>query len=112
MKGKGDSFIRKRDVILIVVVAFAVYLSLGGGGDGLHYSLDPTWYQFDRAEGTKEWQGVPPLVTDLDGDGMKEIVAVTKDLQLQILDGSPPNEDYSNIYSPQYFLLVIWSSLL
>ena len=101
MKGKGDSFIRKRDVILIVVVAFAVYLSLGGGGDGLHYSLDPTWYQFDRAEGTKEWQGVPPLVTDLDGDGMKEIVAVTKDLQLQILDGSPPNEDYSNIYSPQ-----------
>lgn len=108
MKGDGGSIVRKRDVILIVVVAFAVYLSFGGGGDGLHYSLDPTWYQFDRAESTREWKGIPPLVTDLNGDGLKEIVVVTKDLRLQILDGSPPNEDYSNIYSPQ----VLFSSNL
>ncbi len=104
-----DTLVRKRDVILLVVVAFAIYLTFGGSGDGgLHYSIDPCWYQFDRAESTKEWKSIPPLVTDLDGDGMKEIIFVTKYMQLQILDGSPPNEDYTNIYSPQ----VLYSSNL
>ena len=82
-------------MILFVVIGFAIYLSFGGSGEGgLHYSIDPCWYQFDRAESMKGWKGIAPLVTDLDGDGMKEVVLVTKDMQLQILDGSPPNEDY------------------
>ncbi len=98
----GDSagaFLRKRDVILVAVVAITSYLCLSGGG--LQYSLEPCWYLFDSSVDTREFKSTLPIVTDLDGDGGNEVVMITKNLQLQILSATAPNGDYSSIYTPQ-----------
>jgi hypothetical protein len=50
-----------------------------------NYVLEPSWY-FDQpamAAGVT-WKQLPPIITDLDGDGSKEILLITKGLSLQV----------------------------
>ena len=99
MLDPGGAFLRKRDVILVAVVAITSYLCLGGGG--MQFSLEPCWYLLDNRVDSREFRSTLPIVTDLDGDGEKEVVLITKNLQLQILSATAPNGDYSSIYTPQ-----------
>ena len=74
MERRG-AFLRKRDVILVVVVAITSYLSLVGGGLQFRWNRAVSVrQQLD----TREFKSTLPIVTDLDGDGAKEVVMITK----------------------------------
>jgi hypothetical protein len=74
---------RKRDVAVIGVVLLAVYLSLQSSHN--NYVLEPSWY-FDQpmSAGGVMWKQLPPIITDLDGDGSREILLITKSLSLMV----------------------------
>ncbi len=81
------------------VIAITIYLSLKSSA--INFSFTPAWYIDQRkVSAITQWSGVPPIVTDLDGDGYKEIVMITKDLQLQILNAEVPSGNVDEIYSP------------
>lgn len=74
---------RKRDLIVLIIIGIAIYLSLDSSG--ISQSLDPAWYIDQRKTGwTGDWDLVPPIVTDLDGNGDKEVVVITRDLKLKV----------------------------
>ena len=93
--------LRPRDLLLLCVVAIAIYQSLNS--PSLSYTLDPSWYLDQRrlSSSSSTYQTLSPIVTDLDGDGSKEIVLVTKDLQLKILNAEAPNGDHRDVYIPE-----------
>lgn len=105
--GSNKGVFRRRDVFMMVIIALSLYISFSGES-GLEYSIDPCWYFFDKRNKTPYYASVSPIITDLDGDGSKETVLITKELELKVLSAKAPNEDYSSIYSPE----VIYSSRL
>jgi len=110
----GSGVIRKRDVGILFIVLLAMYLSLKGQESGLSYSLEPAWYVDQRKTSLPSasgWPMVPPVITDLEGDGNKEVVYITKDLQLKVISADAPNNDHSEIYTPEELAAVRLSSL-
>jgi len=97
----GAPILRSRDLLLLCVVAIAIYQSLNS--PSLSYTLDPSWYLDQRrlSSSSSTYQTLSPIVTDLDGDGSKEIVLVTKDLHLKILNAEAPNGDHRDVYIPE-----------
>lgn len=85
--GSNELF-RQRDY-LIVFVVIATSCVLLFDRPSLEFSLVPAWYIDQRAGKTNpvstlDLRLVPPILTDLDGDGSKEFVVITKDLQLKV----------------------------
>lgn len=86
--------------MVLCVVVLAAYMCLNTSG--LSYRIEPCWYLDQRKlSGLGSFNMLPPVVTDLDGDGSKEVVLVTKDLQLKIINAEAPNGDHSEIYIPE-----------
>lgn len=86
--------------MVLCVVVLAAYMCLNTSG--LSYRIEPCWYLDQRKLfGQGSFNMLPPVVTDLDGDGSKEVVLITKDLQLKIINAEAPNGDHSEIYIPE-----------
>jgi len=81
---------RKRDFALLVVLCIVIYLGLDTGT--FNYNIEPVWY-YDMSKAQRNHR-VAPIVTDLNGDGQKEIIIITNDNQLKVLDGN--NKEMSN----------------
>lgn len=105
---KEGGAIRRRDVIVLLFMALALYLSMDSAG--LVYSLTPCWYYQDQSSASQPGKDpretprriIHPIVTDLDGDGSNEIILVSADgTKLQVLNGEAPSGvGYTDIYSP------------
>lgn len=76
---------RKRDLAILLLSAFAIFFSLQHEGDfsfreaWFHLSDEyPIKYEADRLP--------PPIVSDLNGDGRKEVLVATHDAKIQVLE--------------------------
>ena len=68
----------------------------------LQYSMEPAWYIDQRGNSDGNIRMIPPVITDLNGDGSNEIVMITKDMNLKILSAqidSPSNDIYHPVES-------------
>ena len=101
--------LRKRDFLVACIAAALVYIAFKS--DSVNYSLEPAWFLDTRGPGALDgkaalasrfYKDVFPVVTDLNGDGSKEIVLITKDMQLKILSANEINSENANgIYKPE-----------
>ncbi|XP_059437498.1 uncharacterized protein LOC132170512 [Corylus avellana] len=76
---------RKRDLAILMLSAFAIFFSLQHEGDfsfreaWMHLSDEyPIKYEAERLP--------PPIVADLNGDGKKEVLIATHDAKIQVLE--------------------------
>ncbi|CAH9088391.1 unnamed protein product [Cuscuta epithymum] len=76
---------RKRDLAILMLSAFSIFFSLQHEGDfsfreaWFHLSDEyPIKYEADRLP--------PPIVSDLNGDGRKEVLIATHDAKIQVLE--------------------------
>jgi hypothetical protein len=88
MVQQSGGLLRQRDYFILFIVGLTICVCLFDA-PSLKFSLEPTWYIDQRAGargGLSKRQAhfVKPLLTDLDGDGSNELIAVTNDLRLQI----------------------------
>jgi hypothetical protein len=80
---------RKRDFAVAILIAIAIYLSYFET-PGLTYSVDPAWFieqssgQGGQASRKVNYKVLPPIVTDLEGDGVNEVIVITSDLKLKV----------------------------
>ena len=77
---------RKRDLAVLVLVVISLYLSYVDR-PALNYVIEPAWFIDQReAHESQSFDAklVPPIITDLEGDGVNEIVMITKDLKLKV----------------------------
>ncbi|CAM6104584.1 unnamed protein product [Calypogeia fissa] len=86
---------RRRDLGILILCAFAIFFSLQHEGgfsfrEAWYHSLDDSYPIKHEAERLP-----PPLVTDLNGDGRKEILVATHDAKIQILDPHSINAEES-----------------
>ncbi|KAL8211161.1 hypothetical protein R6Q57_005598 [Mikania cordata] len=76
---------RKRDLAILMLAAFAIFFSLQHEGD---FSFKEAWYHLSDEYPIK-YEGdrlPPPIVSDLNGDGKKEILVATHDAKIQVLE--------------------------
>ncbi len=79
-RGSLFSILRKRDFVVIGFIILVLYLSLESAD--FSYAIEPSWY---LNRGTPcNWPAIPPIVTDMDGDGLREIVAITCDFHIKV----------------------------
>lgn len=103
----SDGLFRKRDFLILVIMGLAIFLSLDS--PGFNFTLEPSWYIDQKFKVM-----LPPVICDLNGDGKKEVVLISKDaddLILKLVSAVPPNKDKGNIYSPQVVASVSLSPL-
>jgi hypothetical protein len=79
---------RKRDLAVLVLVAVSIYLSYFDS-PSLSYVIEPAWFIDQRAVSDRTGQTldprmVPPLVTDLEGDLVNEVILITSDFKLKV----------------------------
>ncbi|KAJ8465036.1 hypothetical protein OPV22_027588 [Ensete ventricosum] len=75
---------RKRDLGILLLAAFAIFFSLQHEGD---FSFKEAWYHLSDEYPIKfEAERLPPpVVVDLNGDGKSEILVATHDAKIQVL---------------------------
>ena len=78
------SLFRKRDLLALATMLLALYISIDM--HGFNYSIEPDWYIDHRKarHHNPQWSIVPPIVTDLNGDGENELVVITRDSFLKV----------------------------
>ncbi|CAN1813961.1 hypothetical protein LINPERHAP1_LOCUS27013 [Linum perenne] len=76
---------RKRDLAILMLSAFAIFFSLQHEGD---FSFREAWYHLSDDYPIKyEAERLPPpVVADLNGDGKKEVLVATHDAKIQVLE--------------------------
>ncbi|KAA8531935.1 hypothetical protein F0562_006348 [Nyssa sinensis] len=76
---------RKRDLAILMLSAFAIFFSLQHKGD---FSFREAWFHLSDEYPVKYEVGrlPPPIVADLNGDGKKEILVATPDAKIQVLE--------------------------
>ncbi|KAL9241667.1 hypothetical protein vseg_015750 [Gypsophila vaccaria] len=76
---------RKRDLAILMLAAFAIFFSLQHEGE---FSFRESWFHLldDYPIKYKAERLPPPLVTDLNGDGKKEVLVATHDAKIQVLE--------------------------
>ncbi|MBA0618121.1 hypothetical protein Godav_027511 [Gossypium davidsonii] len=76
---------RKRDLCILMLSAFAIFFSLQHEGD---FSFKEAWFHLSDEYPIKyEAERLPPpLVADLNGDGKIEILVATHDAKIQLLE--------------------------
>nr|CAB3469143.1 unnamed protein product [Digitaria exilis] len=80
---------RKRDLGILLLAAFAVFFSLHHEGD---FSFRESWYHLSDEDFPIKYEAdrlPPPLVADLNGDGKPEVLLPTHDAKIQVLQ--PPH---------------------
>uniref|UniRef100_A0A0D9VB08 FG-GAP repeat-containing protein n=1 Tax=Leersia perrieri TaxID=77586 RepID=A0A0D9VB08_9ORYZ len=87
---------RKRDLGILLLAAFAVFFSLQHEGD---LSFEEAWYHLSDADYPIKHDAdrLPsPIVADLNGDGKPEVLIPTHDAKIQVLQPHPrPTPDAS-----------------
>ncbi|GMH24022.1 hypothetical protein Nepgr_025865 [Nepenthes gracilis] len=75
---------RKRDLAILMLSAFAIFFSLQHEGD---FSFREAWFHLSDEYPIKyEAERLPPpVVADLNGDGKKEVLVATHDAKIQVL---------------------------
>ncbi|KAH6810210.1 FG-GAP repeat-containing protein [Perilla frutescens var. hirtella] len=76
---------RKRDLAILMLSAFAIFFSLQHEGD---FSFKEAWFHLSDEYPIK-YEGdrlPPPIVADLNGDGKKEVLVATHDAKIQVLE--------------------------
>lgn len=87
---------RKRDLAILMLSAFAIFFSLQHEGD---FSFREAWFHLSDEYPIK-YEGErlpPPIVADLNGDGRKEVLVATHDAKIQILE--PQNRRVDETFS-------------
>jgi hypothetical protein len=84
---------RKRDVAVVLLISISIYLSYFES-PRLTYSIDPAWFIDQNAEiGSHgrlvDYNIVRPIVTDLEGDGVNEVIMITNDMWLKVRCPNP-----------------------
>lgn len=82
------SLFRQRDILILFVIAIAIYITFDS--IGYQYLFSNSWYKSDRNyTAANVWRGnhLKPIIADLDGDGFNEIILITRDFNLQVLKG-------------------------
>ncbi|KAL3844707.1 hypothetical protein ACJIZ3_002110 [Penstemon smallii] len=76
---------RKRDLAILMLSAFAIFFSLQHEGD---ISFKEAWFHlFDEYPIKYEADRLPPpIVADLNGDGKREVLVATQDAKIQVLE--------------------------
>ncbi|KAL4644291.1 hypothetical protein ACB092_02G154300 [Castanea dentata] len=76
---------RKRDLAILMLASFAIFFSLQHEGD---FSFREAWMHLSDEYPIKfESERLPPpIVTDLNGDGKKEVLVATPDAKIQVLE--------------------------
>ncbi|KAL6959989.1 hypothetical protein U1Q18_040135 [Sarracenia purpurea var. burkii] len=76
---------RRRDLAILILCAFAIFFSLQHEGD---FSFREAWFHLSEEYPIKyEAERLPPpIVSDLNGDGKKEILVATHDAKIQVLE--------------------------
>ena len=90
---------RKRDFGFLAILAIAIYISLDN--TSFNYRLEPAWYYDQRKHAANEWQQLSPIITDLNGDGRKEVLFVTRDQYLKVLNAESSSIITEDVYSPE-----------
>lgn len=62
--------------------------------------FEPAWYIDQKNSNLKIDKTLLPIITDLDGDGDKEILLVTNNFELKVLSGNTPRGHNRDIYIP------------
>lgn len=85
----SNVFLKKRDSFILVICCIAVFLSF----QTQRFFLEETWVQpldtsnFENMHYPSDKEKLPnPLITDLEGDGINEIVFVTTDYRVCVAD--------------------------
>ncbi|KAL6873520.1 hypothetical protein ACP4OV_013602 [Aristida adscensionis] len=76
---------RKRDLGILLLAAFAVFFSLHHEGD---FAFRESWYHLADEDFPIKYEAdrlPPPLVADLNGDGRPEVLLPTRDARVQVL---------------------------
>ena len=89
---------RKRDLIFVLIVLITSYLCLDS--NNYCYVFEPAWYIDQKNSNIKLDKTLLPIITDLDGDGDKEILLVTNNFELKVLSGNTPRSYNRDIYVP------------
>ncbi|KAL3818798.1 hypothetical protein ACJIZ3_004703 [Penstemon smallii] len=76
---------RKRDLAILMISAFAIFFSLQHEGD---FSFKEAWFHLSDEYPIKYEADrlPPPIVADLNGDGKKEVLIATHDAKIQVLE--------------------------
>lgn len=79
---------RKRDIAVVILISISIYLSYFDS-PSLSYTIDPAWFIDQRPDPTitdkvLDYKVVPPIITDLEGDGINEVVMITSDFKLKV----------------------------
>ncbi|XP_030530778.2 uncharacterized protein LOC115741166 [Rhodamnia argentea] len=76
---------RKRDLAILMLSAFAIFFSLQHEGD---FSFREAWFHLldDYPIKYEAERLPPPIVADLNGDGKKEVLVATHDAKIQVLE--------------------------
>ncbi|RCV23336.1 hypothetical protein SETIT_4G290700v2 [Setaria italica] len=85
---------RKRDLGILLLAAFAVFFSLHHEGD---FSFRESWYHLADEDFPIKYEAdrlPPPLIADLNGDGKPEVLLPTHDAKIQVLQ--PPHARHLN----------------
>ncbi|KAK3131349.1 hypothetical protein QOZ80_6BG0505260 [Eleusine coracana subsp. coracana] len=80
---------RKRDLGILLLAAFAVFFSVHHDGD---FSFRESWYHIADEDFPIKYEAdrlPPPLVADLNGDGRPEVLLPTHEAKIQVLE--PPH---------------------
>ena len=79
---------RKRDIAVLILIAVSIYISYMES-PGLSYQIDPAWFIDQTSDSTLsnkvvDYKMVKPIITDLEGDGINEVVMVSSDFKLKV----------------------------
>ncbi|EPS63979.1 hypothetical protein M569_10795, partial [Genlisea aurea] len=76
---------RKRDLAILLLSAFAIFFSLQHEGD---FSFKEAWFHLSDEYPIKyeDERLPPPIVVDLNGDGKNEVLVATHDAKIQVLE--------------------------
>jgi hypothetical protein len=82
MTSELSALFRKRDLLALGIILLALYVTIDM--HGFTYSIEPDWYIDQRKSRHSTVGNLPPIITDLDGNGENEIVVVTRDHYLKV----------------------------
>ncbi|CAI5957966.1 unnamed protein product [Closterium sp. NIES-64] len=81
---------RKRDLGILLISAFAVFICLQHESN---FTFREAWFHVHRDDYNQELEAhvvPPPVVFDLNGDGRKEVILATRDARLQVIEPFTP----------------------
>jgi hypothetical protein len=99
----SSTLLRRRDFLVLFLMALGLYLTWDSAS--FTFTLEPAWYIDQRFKTlSTPYDIIPPVICDLNGDGNKEVVLISKDtddLTLKVVSANAPRGAKGTIYAPQ-----------